>query len=114
MWRELPSDTKWFEVELEEHDLPKVQVFPRAQWRKLSNGSFCITEIVKSVRNGGHKNAGNAVIAKIQQLTRRYAKRQLTWFQRQTNFAPLNLSAHCTSEAVELISQSASRVFARG
>jgi tRNA dimethylallyltransferase len=53
-------------------------------------------------------------IAKIQQFTRRYAKRQLTWFQHQTNFAPLNLSAHRTSEAVESISQSASRVFARG
>ncbi|PYI91734.1 MAG: tRNA (adenosine(37)-N6)-dimethylallyltransferase MiaA [Verrucomicrobia bacterium] len=53
-------------------------------------------------------------IAKIQQLTRRYAKRQLTWFRRQTNFAPLNLSAHRNSEAVEFISQSASRVLARG
>lgn len=31
-------------------------------------------------------------IAAIQQLTRRYAKRQLTWFRRQTNFEPLNLS----------------------
>jgi hypothetical protein len=68
MWREVPSDTKWYEVELEDIDLPKVQVFPRAQWRKLSNGSFCISEIVKNVRNGGHKYAGNAVIAKIQQL----------------------------------------------
>ena len=53
-------------------------------------------------------------IAQIQQATRRYAKRQLTWFQRQTNFSPLNLSAHRTSEAVELISQSASRVLSRG
>lgn len=53
-------------------------------------------------------------IAKIQQATRRYAKRQLTWFQRQTNFAPLNLTAHRPAEAIELISQSASRVFARG
>jgi len=53
-------------------------------------------------------------IAKIQQATRRYAKRQLTWFQRQTNFSSLNLSAHRTSEAVELVSQSAARVFARG
>jgi tRNA dimethylallyltransferase len=53
-------------------------------------------------------------IAKIQQFTRRYAKRQLTWFQRQTNFAALNLSAYRPAEAIELISQSASRVFARG
>jgi tRNA dimethylallyltransferase len=53
-------------------------------------------------------------IAKIQQATRRYAKRQLTWFQHQSNFTPLNLSAHRSSEPVEFISQSASRVFARG
>jgi tRNA dimethylallyltransferase len=53
-------------------------------------------------------------IARIQQATRRYAKRQLTWFRRQTNFASLNLSAHDPAEAVELISQSASRVFASG
>jgi len=53
-------------------------------------------------------------ITRIQQATRRYAKRQLTWFQRQTNFLPLNLSAHRTSEAVELISQNASRVLAPG
>ena len=52
-------------------------------------------------------------IAKIQQATRRYAKRQLTWFQRQTNFPSLNLSAH-GSEAIDLISQGASRVFANG
>jgi tRNA dimethylallyltransferase len=30
--------------------------------------------------------------AAIQQATRRYAKRQLTWFRRQLNFEPLNLS----------------------
>jgi tRNA dimethylallyltransferase len=53
-------------------------------------------------------------IARIQQLTRRYAKRQLTWFRRQTNFPSLNLSAHDPAEAVELISQSASRVFPSG
>ena len=53
-------------------------------------------------------------IAQIQQLTRRYAKRQLTWFRRQTNFPSLNLSAHDPAEAVEIISQSASRVFLRG
>jgi tRNA dimethylallyltransferase len=53
-------------------------------------------------------------VARIQQATRRYAKRQLTWFRRQTNFPSLNLSAHDPAEAVELISQSASRVFASG
>ena len=43
-------------------------------------------------------------IAEIQQATRRYAKRQLTWFRRQTNFAPLNLSFLTHKEAVKWMS----------
>ena len=43
-------------------------------------------------------------IAEIQQATRRYAKRQLTWFRRQTNFLPLNLSFLTHKEAVKWIS----------
>jgi len=38
-------------------------------------------------------------IAEIQQATRRYAKRQLTWFRQQTNFLPLNLSLLTDNEA---------------
>jgi tRNA dimethylallyltransferase len=43
-------------------------------------------------------------IAEIQQATRRYGKRQLTWFRRQTNFSPLNLSSLTHNEAVKWIS----------
>ena len=43
-------------------------------------------------------------IAEIQQATRRYAKRQLTWFRRQSNFSPLNLSFLTHNEAVKWIS----------
>ena len=42
-------------------------------------------------------------IAVIQQATRRYAKRQLTWFRRQTNFSPLNLSLLTHNEAEILL-----------
>jgi tRNA dimethylallyltransferase len=52
-------------------------------------------------------------IATIQQATRRYAKRQLTWFQRQDNFEPLNLSSHGGPEAIELIAQNARLAFAQ-
>src|SRR5437660_5630596 len=44
-------------------------------------------------------------IAEIQQATRRYAKRQLTWFRRQTNFLPLNLSLLTYNEARILLRQ---------
>jgi tRNA dimethylallyltransferase len=42
-------------------------------------------------------------VAAIQQATRRYAKRQLTWFRRQTNFEPLNLSLLSHNEALKWI-----------
>jgi tRNA dimethylallyltransferase len=43
-------------------------------------------------------------IKEIQEVTRRYAKRQLTWFRRQTSFWPLNLSFLTHNEAVKWIS----------
>src|SRR5206468_11496775 len=53
----------------------------------------------------GPSDAGSIsqCIAAIQQATRRYAKRQLTWFRRQTNFAPLNLSLLSHNEAVKWV-----------
>jgi len=51
-------------------------------------------------------------IGEIQQATRRYAKRQLTWFRHQSNFEPLNLSLFSHNEAVKWISQRARRSFA--
>jgi tRNA dimethylallyltransferase len=50
------------------------------------------------------KKSLSQCIADIQQSTRRYAKRQLTWFRRQTNFLPLNLSFLTHHEAVKRIS----------
>jgi tRNA dimethylallyltransferase len=51
-------------------------------------------------------------IAAIQQATRRYAKRQLTWFRRQTNFSPLNLSLLSHNEAGILLRVLSERVSA--
>jgi tRNA dimethylallyltransferase len=48
-------------------------------------------------------------ISQIQQTTRRYAKRQLTWFGRESKLEPLNLSLLSYGEAVDGIRQ---RVFA--
>jgi len=49
------------------------------------------------------KKSLSQCVAEIQQATRRYAKRQLTWFRRQTNFLPLNLSSLTHNEAVKYI-----------
>ncbi len=51
LWKELPSDTEWFEVEVRDGDLEQIQVFPRAHWRKLARGNFSITRVMERVQN---------------------------------------------------------------
>jgi O-antigen/teichoic acid export membrane protein len=50
MWRELPADTQWFDVQLTPADLGRLRVFPRAQWRRIAQGSFYLTDVVERVR----------------------------------------------------------------
>lgn len=50
LWKELPSGTEWYEVEMKAADLSRIRVFPRAQWRKLARGNFSITEVVERMR----------------------------------------------------------------
>jgi len=50
MWRELPEDTKWFEVELTVDDLDRIRFFPRAQWRRAADGSFYLKDVVERLR----------------------------------------------------------------
>jgi hypothetical protein len=68
MWRELPHNTQWWQVEIEPGDLPQIHVFPRAHWRKVSNGSYSIGDVVDRIRQRRYKDGGDQVIAKIQQL----------------------------------------------
>ncbi len=53
-------------------------------------------------------------VTTIQQVTRRYAKRQLTWFRRQSTFSALNLSLLTRPEALKWISQKARLASAPG
>jgi hypothetical protein len=50
MWRELPADTQWFEVELTFEDLARIRFFPRAQWRRVARGSFYLSDVVEQIR----------------------------------------------------------------
>lgn len=52
-------------------------------------------------------------VAALQQATRRYAKRQLTWFRRQSSFEVLNLTPRTSAEAIEWIAQKARLSFAQ-
>jgi hypothetical protein len=67
MWRELPQDTIWHEVEIDQEDLRRIRVFPRAHWRRISNGSFLLSEIVKRIREAAIAKSDPA-FSKIQLL----------------------------------------------
>lgn len=69
MWRELPQDMEWWQVELEQDDLSRIRVFPRAQWRKVSNGSYLISDIVERIRNNHFSGSTRDFVAKVQSLS---------------------------------------------
>ena len=46
LWRELPADTEWWEIELTSRDLIRLQSFPRNEWRRFAGGVFQLTEMV--------------------------------------------------------------------
>jgi len=50
MWRELPKDTVWWEVELQKSDIARVRAFPRKQWRSFASSSFYLTEMIEGIR----------------------------------------------------------------
>lgn len=50
LWKELPLDTEWYEVEIQATDLSQIHVFQRAQWRKIARGTFALPEIVERIR----------------------------------------------------------------
>ena len=69
MWRELPEDTRWCEVQIEPQDLERVRVFPRAQWRRVANGSFLLKEIVRRIKTRPFRGGTRDFIAKVQALS---------------------------------------------
>lgn len=69
MWRELPPDTQWWEMEFEPGDVNLLRVFPRAQWRRVADGSFYLTDVVARIRDGKFSAKEKPFIAKLQSLS---------------------------------------------
>lgn len=69
MWRELPADTQWWEVQIEPQDLERLRVFPRAQWRRVADGSFLLKDIVKRIKTGSFRGRTRNFISKVQALS---------------------------------------------
>jgi len=69
LWRELPADTDWWQVELSPEDLGRIRVFPRSQWLRVAKGSFNLFEVVELLRGRITSGKSGGFISKIRALS---------------------------------------------
>jgi hypothetical protein len=68
MWRELPLDTQWYEVDFCPEDSERVNVFPRAQWRAVARGNFRAQFVAEKIRTQFNCSNPTPLALKIQAL----------------------------------------------
>jgi O-antigen/teichoic acid export membrane protein len=76
LWKELPEETDWYEVELRPSELRHVRMFPRAQWRKLARGNFSAPAVAERIRKHPHA-MDPSFRAKIEGIGERIARQDL-------------------------------------
>ncbi|HEV2730048.1 MAG TPA: hypothetical protein VGV15_08450 [Terriglobales bacterium] len=69
LWRELPADTEWWEVELHSSDLNRIRVFPRNHWRGLAEGNFYLANMLDRIREKVGSNSPEKYVAKLRSLS---------------------------------------------
>ena len=77
MWRELPLDTKWFEVDLSPEDLARLRFFPRAQWRRVAQGNFHVMDVVRRIRERLEADADDNFLRKLRLLSESVQQRMV-------------------------------------
>jgi O-antigen/teichoic acid export membrane protein len=69
LWRELPQDTEWWEVELAPEDLHRVRVFARNHWLRYGGPGFFLLETVEKVRKCIVSRSRDPFIQKLRSLS---------------------------------------------
>lgn len=69
MWRELPDDTRWFQVRLDRKDLERIRFFPRAQWRRVAEGSFYLTDMIECLRVKWQESSNDEFFQKLRRMS---------------------------------------------
>jgi O-antigen/teichoic acid export membrane protein len=70
LWKEVPVDTEWYEVEVKQENLDQIRAFPRAQWRKLAKGDFSITQLTGNFHERRH-HVDAKFLTKIDAISKR-------------------------------------------
>ena len=50
LWRELPHDTEWWEVELHAEQIARTRIFARNQWLRYASGDFLLLRTADTIR----------------------------------------------------------------
>lgn len=69
MWRELPDNTQWFQVKLNRKDLERIRFFPRAQWRRVAEGSFYLTDMIECLRVKWQQSPHDEFFQKLRRIS---------------------------------------------
>ena len=69
LWRELPKDTEWWEVEIAAEDLNRVRVFARNQWLRYAVPGFLLPDIAEKVRERIGSHSRDPFINKLRSLS---------------------------------------------
>jgi O-antigen/teichoic acid export membrane protein len=69
LWRELPQDTEWWEVELEPDDLRRVRIFARNHWLRYGAPSFLLLDTIEAVRSQIEHRSRDPFIRKLRSLS---------------------------------------------
>ena len=71
MWRELPRDTQWWEIELTNENLDQIRIFPRADWRHFSQEGFGLKKIAGRIRQAIRETPDDHFLADLESLSRK-------------------------------------------
>lgn len=69
LWRELPKDTEWWEVELSHTDIRRVRVFARNQWLKYATPGFLLRDMADKFRQRIASHSRDTFIEKLRALS---------------------------------------------
>jgi O-antigen/teichoic acid export membrane protein len=65
LWRELPIDTQWYEVEMSARDLARLRSFPRNDWRRFAGRGFYLTEMIGRIEAELARGQKSRFLAKL-------------------------------------------------
>jgi O-antigen/teichoic acid export membrane protein len=70
LWRELPDDTEWCEIELSGRDLSRLQSFPRNEWKRFAGGGFSLREMASRVEMQLARGKQSKFLRKLEEIAR--------------------------------------------